>query len=66
MSMRQMVDKMATIQLMVGLFSTGLTNGMFMSQGGGLPCLHFTTITHTMPRALSSQTLLHSIQASFF
>jgi hypothetical protein len=64
MSMRQMVDEMATIQLMVGLFSTGLTNGMFMSQGGGFPCLHFTTITHTMPRALSSQTLLHSIQAS--
>jgi hypothetical protein len=57
-SMRQMVEEMTTIRLLVGLFSTGLTNGMFMSPGGALQrlaflCFPFTTIAYTMPRARS-------------
>ena len=40
-SMRQMVEEMTTIRLLVGLFSTGLTNGMFMSPGGALQRLAF-------------------------
>jgi hypothetical protein len=66
-SMRQMVEEMTTIRLLMGLFSTGLMNGLFMSQGGALQrlpllCLPFTTIVHnTMPRALSHHTLLSSI-----
>jgi hypothetical protein len=67
-SMRQMVEEMTTIRLLVGLFSTGLTNGMFMTPGGALQrlaflCLAFTTIAYTMPRARSflSHTLLRSI-----
>jgi hypothetical protein len=66
-SMRQMVEEMTTIRLLMGLFSTGLMNGLFMSQGGALQrlpllCLPFTTIVrNTMPRALSHHTLLSSI-----
>jgi hypothetical protein len=37
MSMRQMVEALAPIQLMVGMFSSGMTNSMFMSSRGALP-----------------------------
>jgi hypothetical protein len=61
-SMRQMVEEMTTIRLLMGLFSTGLMNGLFMSPGGALrrlplPCLPFATIAYTMPQALSHLTL---------